>query len=246
MKGNYSQGKSLEQLLQKQHLNMISLVKTNRQAKLPVRGTPGSAGFDIAALQGGSIPPLSLKLFRTGLRFKHMQPGIFAQLTSRSGLGLHKKCITLLGTIDSDFRGEIKVVLYNTSPTEEIKIEPGERISQMIFHYAISPNILANAQPITSQRLGGFGSTGSQNVSSVGDKVEPTSSSTITSSLISNSTEDSESDTSRSRSPLSSEDFGRKQQNVNNIGRSCWGRENDIIDSITGARIANFYEPHTV
>jgi hypothetical protein len=179
-----------------------------------------------------------------------MQPGIFAQLTSRSGLGLHKKCITLLGTIDSDFRGEIKVVLYNTSPTEEIKIEPGERISQMIFHYAISPNILANAQPITNQRLGGFGSTGSQNVNSVRDNTEPAKSSTKARRLISSSTEENESDTSRSRSPLSSEDFDntrKHQQNINNIGRSCWSRENNITDSIAGgARIANFYEPHTV
>ena len=114
---------------------MIVKVINKSNNKLPEYATSMSAGFDLRA---NLEEPVILKagnrmLIGTGL-FIALEPGYEAQVRPRSGLAL-KKGITVLnapGTIDADYRGEIGVILYNTSK-EDFVIEPGERIAQMVI-----------------------------------------------------------------------------------------------------------------
>lgn len=107
------------------------------------------------------VPSLGRVLVPTGL-FLSIPAGYEAQIRPRSGLAL-KRGLTVLnspGTIDADYRGEIKVVLVNLS-SETALIEPGERIAQIVF----SPVHQAFFRPVeiltdTERGAGGFGSTG--------------------------------------------------------------------------------------
>ncbi len=130
---------------------------------LPEYATEGSAGMDIRA----NIPsPLTLKpmdrqLVPTGL-FIELPHGYEAQVRPRSGLAIKQgiTCLNTPGTIDSDYRGEIKVILINLS-NEQQTLQPGERIAQMV----IAPVEQVGWEEVeeigaTSRSAGGFGHTG--------------------------------------------------------------------------------------
>ncbi|MEN9988783.1 MAG: hypothetical protein RLZZ585_1822, partial [Bacteroidota bacterium] len=112
-------------------------VKITNKSKhdLPKYETTGSSGMDIRANIDAvvSLKPLQRALIKTGL-FLEMDPSIECQIRPRSGLAL-KKGLTVLntpGTVDADYRGEVGVILINLSE-EEVVIEDGERIAQMVF-----------------------------------------------------------------------------------------------------------------
>src|SRR5574344_167586 len=95
--------------------------------------TVGSSGIDIKSVEDAVLLPGQRKLIKTGI-YLEMPPELEAQVRPRSGLAL-KKGITVLntpGTIDSDYRGEIGVILINLSNID-VEIQPGERICQMVF-----------------------------------------------------------------------------------------------------------------
>ncbi len=130
---------------------------------LPQYGTEGASGMDLRA---NTTEPVLLKalercLIPTGL-FIELPAGYEAQVRPRSGLAIRQgiTCLNSPGTVDSDYRGEIKVVLINLS-AEEQQIQPGERIAQLV----IQPVEKALWQEVevleeTSRNGGGFGSTG--------------------------------------------------------------------------------------
>ncbi len=129
----------------------------------PEYATFYSAGLDLRANieKSVTLKPLERKLFSTGL-YLEIPEGYEAQIRPRSGLAL-KKGITVLntpGTIDADYRGEIGVILINLS-NDEVLIEDGERICQMVFakHEQVS---LLNVEVIaeSDRGAGGFGHTG--------------------------------------------------------------------------------------
>jgi len=131
---------------------------------LPAYQTDLSAGVDLqAALPDGplTLAPLQRAAVPTGL-FMAMPPGVEAQVRPRSGLAL-KQGLTVAnapGTIDADYRGEIKVLLINLG-TEAFTIEHGMRIAQMIFSPVLKASFeLADALEDTTRGAGGFGSTG--------------------------------------------------------------------------------------
>jgi dUTP pyrophosphatase len=108
-----------------------------------------------------TVKPLQRALIKTGL-FLEMDPSIECQIRPRSGLAL-KKGLTVLntpGTVDADYRGEIGVILINLSE-EEVIIEDGERIAQMVF-CPIQKVTLTEVTELTdsARGAGGFGSTG--------------------------------------------------------------------------------------
>jgi dUTP pyrophosphatase len=100
----------------------------------PAYATTGSAGMDIRASLSDPVllKPLERQLVPTGL-FIELPEGYEAQIRPRSGLAVNSgiTCLNSPGTIDSDYRGEIKVVLINLSP-EQQSILPGDRIAQMV------------------------------------------------------------------------------------------------------------------
>lgn len=130
---------------------------------LPAYATPLSAGLDLKAFLEAPITlkPLERTLVPTGL-YIALPAGFEAQVRPRSGLAL-KHGITVLntpGTIDADYRGEIKVILVNLS-SEPFEIVPGERIAQLV----VARHEQVEWEPVsaldrTDRGAGGFGSTG--------------------------------------------------------------------------------------
>lgn len=131
--------------------------------QLPKYKTDGSAGLDLQANIDAPIElkPLDRALIPTGL-FISIPDGYEAQIRGRSGLALNHG-ITLangIGTIDSDYRGEIKVILINLGK-ESYTINKGDRIAQMVFiKYEKANLILVDELDKTSRGEGGFGHSG--------------------------------------------------------------------------------------
>jgi dUTP pyrophosphatase len=128
---------------------------------LPSRATPGSAGYDLASAEAGTLAPLERRLFSTGLAIAVPQ-GFECQIRPRSGLAL-KHGITLPNTpatIDSDYRGELKVMLVNLG-AETFEVTRGMRIAQMIIARVEAAEFRQVEQlPPSGRGDGGFGSTG--------------------------------------------------------------------------------------
>lgn len=131
----------------------------------PSYSTQYSSGMDLRANIEANIvlKPLERVLIPTGI-FLEIPEGFEAQIRPRSGLAI-KKGITVLntpGTIDSDYRGEVGVILINLSNVD-VSIEPGERICQMVFS-KFEPVVLVNVKSLgnTDRGSGGFGHTGTK------------------------------------------------------------------------------------
>lgn len=140
-------------------------IKIVNQSKfpLPQYETPGSAGMDLKANIDSAIvvQPFERVLVPTGL-FLEIPIGYEGQVRARSGLSI-KKGITLInavGTIDSDYRGEVKVPIVNLSQ-EAYELMPGERIAQLVItEYTRAEWDLVESLEETERGAGGFGSTG--------------------------------------------------------------------------------------
>ena len=128
---------------------------------VPKYQTQGSAGCDIYANENVVIRPGRRAMVSTGLKIE-LPPGFEAQVRPRSGLAA-KYGITVLntpGTVDEDYRGEIKVILLNTGD-EEFIVNKGDRIAQLIFS-RVFRGIFQPTESLTATARGdgGFGSTG--------------------------------------------------------------------------------------
>jgi dUTP pyrophosphatase len=131
--------------------------------ELPSYATVGSAGMDLRANLAETImlKPLERQLIPTGL-FIELPEGYEAQIRPRSGLAIKQgiTCLNTPGTIDSDYRGEIKVILINLS-NEPQPIHQGDRIAQMVIAVAEQVMlVLAEQLNDTVRGDGGFGHTG--------------------------------------------------------------------------------------
>lgn len=130
---------------------------------LPHYATSGAAGMDIMAniTAPFTLKPMERSLIPTGL-FIALPDGYEAQIRPRSGLAIKHglTCLNTPGTIDADYRGEIKIILVNLSDTEHV-IQPGDRIAQMV----VQPVVQVKWEPVseieaTERNDGGFGHTG--------------------------------------------------------------------------------------
>ncbi|MBD3174042.1 MAG: dUTP diphosphatase [Armatimonadia bacterium] len=136
-----------------------------RGLELPGYATEGAAGMDVRAAvdEPVVIAPGAVDLIPTGLEME-VPPGYEIQVRPRSGLALRNR-VTLLntpGTIDSDYRGEVKVIVANLG-SEAFRIERGDRIAQLV----LAPVARAEWEPVTTldhtpRGPGGFGHTGTR------------------------------------------------------------------------------------
>lgn len=140
-------------------------IKVINQSPNPMPGyaTEGSAGMDIRAHMEGPmlLKPLQRELVPTGL-FLEIPEGYEVQIRPRSGLAINQgiTCLNTPGTIDSDYRGEIKIILINLSGDAQ-SIYPGDRIAQMVVHRVEKVRMVSVTQlSDTARSNGGFGSTG--------------------------------------------------------------------------------------
>lgn len=146
-------------------LPLIIKVVNASSNPLPDYATEGAAGMDIKAFLAGplQLAPMERALIPTGL-FIQLPGGFEAQIRPRSGLAINQgiTCLNSPGTIDSDYRGEIKIILINLSGQDQV-IQPGDRIAQMVIQ-KVERAILEIATELnTSVRAkNGFGSTGTK------------------------------------------------------------------------------------
>lgn len=139
----------------------IEVLRLGAGLELPSYATPGSAGMDLRSSEPVELAPLGRALVPTGLKLA-IPSGFEGQVRPRSGLAA-RFGVTVLnapGTIDSDYRGEVKVLLVNLG-AESVRLERGERIAQIVFA-AVQPAILEPVVALgeTARGDGGFGHTG--------------------------------------------------------------------------------------
>jgi len=136
----------------------------NPDLPLPGRATPHSAGYDIRSAEADlELQPGEIRAVATGL-IMELPPGVECQVRPRSGLAA-RFGITIPnspGTIDPDYRGELRVLLQNGGP-DAVPIGRGERIAQLVFARFEAPEVVeADDLTETGRGEGGFGSTGTK------------------------------------------------------------------------------------
>lgn len=140
----------------------VLIKKLHPEATIPSTATPGDAGADLYSLVGGVIPARSAANVSTGIAIE-LEPGTVGLVHPRSGLAA-KHGITVLnapGTIDSGYRGEVRVLLLNTSDVDFV-FESGDRIAQLVIQEFLVPTFEEAESFSGSVRgEGGFGHTGS-------------------------------------------------------------------------------------
>ncbi len=141
----------------------VKKLENHKELKMPKYETSGSAGLDLTAAidEDITLKPGETTLVKTGLAIA-LEKGYEAQIRPRSGLAL-KNGITVLntpGTVDSDYRGEVCVILINHSKKDFV-IKRGERIAQMVIakHEQAEIKVVEELDE-TARGEGGFGSTG--------------------------------------------------------------------------------------
>jgi dUTP pyrophosphatase len=130
-------------------------------AVLPAYQTPGSAGMDLVTTQSCELQPGERCALPTGIRIA-LPEGYEAQVRPRSGLAAKFGIgmVNTPGTIDSDYRGEIRVLLINHGQ-KSVKLEAGERVAQLVIAPVVRASwSISESLDETERGVGGFGSTG--------------------------------------------------------------------------------------
>lgn len=117
-----------------------------------------AAGLDLCSIEDAELQPKQRATVRTGLAVA-IPPGFYGRVAPRSGLAAKQGLDVLAGVIDSDYRGEIRCVLFNTGD-EVITLAAGSKICQLIIEQIITPEAAwTNDLDSTARGAGGFGST---------------------------------------------------------------------------------------
>ena len=134
-------------------------VKVEGPGAIPEYATDGAAGADLRASADTVLEPGARAAVPTGVRLE-IPPGHVGLIWPRSGLAVRHGIDTLAGVIDSDYRGEVLVVLVNHG-AEPVRIAAGDRIAQVLFQKVERARLVASdALDTTGRGSGGFGSTG--------------------------------------------------------------------------------------
>jgi len=142
---------------------IVQIQRLDKDLPLPEYARPGDAGMDVYSTIDCSLAPGARAVIPTGIAIA-LPEGYVCLVHPRSGLAA-KNGISIVntpGTIDSGYRGEIKVILINTDQSESFEIKRGDRIAQLVFQKFESARFYEVENLPESQRgAGGFGSTGS-------------------------------------------------------------------------------------
>jgi len=138
----------------------INVKKLSENATIPTQGTSFAAGYDLYAAEDAVVVCGTRKLIKTNISME-ISPGYYGRIAPRSGLAYKNGIDVLAGVIDSDYRGDIGVILYNTDANIDFNVKKGDRIAQIIFEacYIATLNNVENLDN-TLRQAGGFGSTG--------------------------------------------------------------------------------------
>jgi dUTP pyrophosphatase len=137
----------------------IPILLTHEKSRVPTKAKRGDAGYDLYAVDYLAIQPGERMLVHTGVSMA-IPPNYYGRIAPRSGLALKRGIDVLGGVIDSSYRGELGVILINTSK-EVFGIDPGDKVAQLIIeacHHASFTEVQYLDE--TDRGDGGFGSTG--------------------------------------------------------------------------------------
>ncbi len=136
----------------------LSIQKLHPDASIPTRAYTHDAGLDLTTIEAYSLKPGEGKIFKTGIAIA-IEEGFVGLVWDRSSMG--KRGIkTAGGVIDSGYRGEVGVILFNVSSVSQ-EIQKGDRIAQLLIQPIVSPSTqLVEALPSSDRNQGGFGSSG--------------------------------------------------------------------------------------
>lgn len=142
----------------------LKIKKTSDRARVPFYATKGSAGFDLHAIDTMTVPAGGTVKVRTGLAFE-IPEGYELQIRPRSGMSAKTKVriSNSPGTLDSDFRGEVLIIVDNISQNQadSYRIQEGDRIAQAVLQKVEQADFeLVEELSETQRGSGGFGSTG--------------------------------------------------------------------------------------
>lgn len=140
----------------------ISVRRLNPDAVLPTRAHPTDAGADLYSVERAHLAPGERALVGTGIAVA-LPPGTVGLIHPRSGLAAKQglSIVNTPGTIDADYRGELKVCLVNLDPTTPVDIEPGMRIAQLLVQRVeLASFAEVDSLDDTERGAGGYGSTG--------------------------------------------------------------------------------------
>lgn len=138
----------------------VKLLITNINAKLPTKGTKGSAYYDLYAAEAATILPQTVRLVSTGWKIE-VPEGYFLDIRSRSGLASEGLIVANApGTVDADYRGELKVILANISYSVKY-VATGDRVAQCAV-MPVVPTVFNQVSKLSETKRGenGYGSTG--------------------------------------------------------------------------------------
>lgn len=140
--------------------NMLRIKKVHDNAVLPKRANTSDAGYDLSSVDSLVIPPQSTALVSTGIAMA-VPPGTYGRVAPRSGLAAKHSIGVGAGVVDSGFRGEVKVVLFNHDKERSFAVHAGDRIAQLILECIQTPEVeVCDDLDETARGSGGFGSTG--------------------------------------------------------------------------------------
>ena len=139
-------------------LTVLRFKQLDPRAVLPKRGSALAGGLDLFCIEDVELPPKQRATVRTGLAVA-IPPGFYGRVAPRSGLASKNGLDVLAGVIDSDYRGEIGCLLYNTGDGV-ISLPAGSKICQLVVEKIITPEATWVADlDETARGAGGFGST---------------------------------------------------------------------------------------
>ncbi|KAI0203823.1 deoxyuridine 5'-triphosphate nucleotidohydrolase [Astrocystis sublimbata] len=137
----------------------LLIQKLSDKARLPTRGSAFAAGYDLYASQATTVPARGKVLADTDIAIA-VPADTYGRVAPRSGLASKHSIQTGAGVIDADYRGPVKVLLFNHSDVD-FAVAEGDRIAQLIIERIYTPDVVEVAQLEASVRgAGGFGSTG--------------------------------------------------------------------------------------
>jgi dUTP pyrophosphatase len=140
----------------------LPIAKLKEEARVPRRAHEGDAGLDLYACEAAHIGPGERWSVGTGVGVE-IPEGHAGFVLPRSGLARDHgiALVNAPGLIDSGYRGELRVLLLNTDPAETFRVEPGDRIAQLVLApITVADPVEASALTETSRGEGGFGSSG--------------------------------------------------------------------------------------
>lgn len=156
--------KTLEQVIKKPKVdqpNMLKVLLRSENATVPTKGSALAAGYDIYSSEAGLVPAHGQAMIGTDLTVC-VPVGCYGRVAPRSGLAAKHGISTGAGVVDADYRGEIKVILFNHSD-KDFEVNKGDRIAQLVLEKILLTDIVeitADELDKTTRGEGGFGSTG--------------------------------------------------------------------------------------